>query len=269
MSEIERLNTLATHINEEHRRCEEAFRSTLEHALRADELLIEAKDGVPHGSWEAWLADNFDGSLRTAQAYMRVARARKQFEVPKTQRVADLSLREAIKELSTPRPKSLERDGPESDTTALDVPPLRLSGTVALEFVGEGIEAARALVEIRDRQLYATAGYETFNDYLAGRYDIAPELFEVWEWFLGLPEQEQAVWLRELAIRERTLSDVKCNTEAAAQWSSELDRLERIVRPIDVPGGRERVILENNLTYHQMHQTFAELVSAGTLPPWD
>jgi hypothetical protein len=269
LSEIERLNTLATHINEEHRRCETAFRSGVEHALKAGELLLEAKDSVPHGSWGAWLADNFEGSARTAQAYMRVARARKQFEDPKTQRVADLSLREAIKELSTPRPKPLEEDAPDSDKPALDAPPLRLSGTVALEFVEDGIEAARALVEIRDRQLYTVKGYETFNDYLMGRCEIAPELFEVWEWFLGLPEQEQAVWLRELAMRERTLSDVEGNTEAAAQWSSELDRLERIVRPVDVPGGRERVILEHNLTYHQMHQTFAELVSAGTLPPWD
>jgi hypothetical protein len=267
LSKIERLNTLATHINEEHRRCEAAFRSGLEHALKAGELLLEAKDGVPHGSWEAWLADNFEGSLRTAQIYMRVARARKQFEDPKTQRVADLSLREAIKELSTPRPKSLEGDAPESDTAALDVPILHLSGTAALEFVEDGIKTARALVEIRDQRLYATAGYETFDDYLMGRFEIAPEHFEVWEWFLGLPEQEQAGWFRELAIRELALSDVEGNTDAAARWSSELNRLERIVRPVDVPTGRERAILENNLTYHQMHQTFAELVSAGTFRP--
>jgi hypothetical protein len=267
LSEIERLNTLATRINVEHRRCEVAFRSGVEHALRAGELLIEAKDGVPHGSWDAWIADNFEGSLRTAQVYMRIARARKQFEDPKTQRVADLNLREAIKELSTPRPKPLEEDAPDSDKPALDTPPLRLSGTVAIEFVGDGIEAARALVEIRDRQLYTAEGYETFNDYLIGRFEIAPELFEVWEWFLGLPEQEQAGWLRELAIREWTLSDVEGNTEAAAHWSSELDRLEHMVRPVDVPSSRERDFLDNYLTYHQMHQTLAELVSAGTLPP--
>jgi hypothetical protein len=269
LSEIERLNTLTKRINEEHRRCEAAFRSGVEHALRAGELLIEAKESVPHGSWGAWLADNFEGSARTAQAYMRVARARKQFEDPKTQRVADLSLREAIKELSTPRAKSLERDAPESDRAALDVPPLRLSGTAALEFVGYGIETARALVEIRDRRLYAAAGYETFNDYLTGRFDIAPELFEVWEWFATLPEQEQAWWLRELAIREWALSDVEGNTEAAAHWSIELERLEHIIRPVDVPGARERAFLENYLTYHQMHQTLAELVSAGILPPRD
>ncbi len=202
MSGIERLNTLATRINEEHRRCEAAFRSGVEHALKAGELLIEAKDRVPPDSWGAWLADNFEGSARTAQAYMRVARPRKQFEDPKTQRVADLSLREAIKELSTPRPKSLDEDAPESDRAALDAPPLRLSGTAALEFVGNGIETARALVEIRDRGLYAAAGYETFNDYLTGRFDITPELFKVWEWFLDLPEQERAGCLREIALRE-------------------------------------------------------------------
>jgi len=38
LSGIERLNTLATRINEEHRRCEAAFRSGVEHALKAGEL---------------------------------------------------------------------------------------------------------------------------------------------------------------------------------------------------------------------------------------
>lgn len=72
MSEIEKLDTLAGLINEEHRRCEEALRSGLGHALRAGELLAQAKGQVSHGEWGSWLEENFEGSNRTAQAYMKV-----------------------------------------------------------------------------------------------------------------------------------------------------------------------------------------------------
>ena len=46
----------------------------VEHYRRAGELLIEAKEGVPHGEWGAWLEDNFALNASTAQRYMRLAR---------------------------------------------------------------------------------------------------------------------------------------------------------------------------------------------------
>ena len=46
----------------------------LEHYRRAGELLIEAKEQVPHGSWSRWLNKNFELSQPTALRYMRLAR---------------------------------------------------------------------------------------------------------------------------------------------------------------------------------------------------
>ena len=97
------LDALAKEINEEHRRCEESFKAGLSHALRAGELLSEAKSQVQHGQWGEWLKKNFEGSERTAQAYMKVFRERRRLEEANPQRVADLSYRDALKELAAPQ----------------------------------------------------------------------------------------------------------------------------------------------------------------------
>jgi hypothetical protein len=104
MTEIQKqsmatLENLAEEINEEHRLCEEALKSGLAHALKAGELLVEAKGHTKHGEWGRWLAENFEGSVRTAQAYMRVANNRGELE--KRNGVAHLSFRNAMKELAT------------------------------------------------------------------------------------------------------------------------------------------------------------------------
>jgi Protein of unknown function (DUF3102) len=45
------------------------------HYVKAGELLIEAKDQIPYGSWGRWLSKNFDLSKTTANVYMRMARS--------------------------------------------------------------------------------------------------------------------------------------------------------------------------------------------------
>ncbi len=92
------LEALASRINAEHRACEQAVGAALSHAINAGELLTEAKAGVPHGSWGAWLKANFEGSERTAQAYMKVYRRRDEIR----NGAADLSLGGALRELSAP-----------------------------------------------------------------------------------------------------------------------------------------------------------------------
>ena len=73
-TEVKGLPVLAAAINGEHRRFEGALSGdVLHHAIKAGELLIEAKARCPHGNWQAWLEENFEGSVRTAQAYMREA----------------------------------------------------------------------------------------------------------------------------------------------------------------------------------------------------
>lgn len=90
------LTELATRANDEHHLATSAARSAIEHARLAGEYLIQAKVGVGHGGWATWVEANFEGSSRSAQGYMQVARHWAQIEA-NPQRVADLPLREALR----------------------------------------------------------------------------------------------------------------------------------------------------------------------------
>ena len=74
-----------------------AARSAVEHAVRAGELLIEAKAQVTHGEWGSWLETNVEVADRTARTYMALARRWEKLSESKRQRVADLPLRAALK----------------------------------------------------------------------------------------------------------------------------------------------------------------------------
>lgn len=255
------LPRLAREINSAHREVEEVLKAGLSRAMEAGELLIEAKDKVAHGEWGVWLKENFEGSERTAQAYMKVARNREALEA-KTAAVADLSFRGALKELAAPK-AGFE----EAESEALKSRPFMWDAVPSLEFVREGMEAAEALIEIRGRGLYKEQA-QTFEDYLRDRFEVRIEDFEVWEWLAKLSESERAGWLREFAIYEYILVPEK-HTEAGRQtqrrWSEAIDELEAVVRPLDIPPSRERFSLANRLTYTQMHVPLSELVEQGVL----
>lgn len=68
--------SLVERINHEHRACALATGAAVRHAVRCGELLAEAKAGVRHGEWLGWLRENFAGSARTAQKYMRLHQER-------------------------------------------------------------------------------------------------------------------------------------------------------------------------------------------------
>jgi hypothetical protein len=53
---------------------QEVASAGLEYQRQTGDLLIEAKDQVPLGSWGAWLNRNFHLSARTAREYMQLAR---------------------------------------------------------------------------------------------------------------------------------------------------------------------------------------------------
>ena len=95
------LISLATEINRAHKAAYGKAREALEHARRAGELLLEAKAAVEHGERLPWLAANMEFSERTAQGYMRIATRWPELE-SKSAAVADLPLREALRELAEP-----------------------------------------------------------------------------------------------------------------------------------------------------------------------
>ena len=99
------LATLSADINREHHLATEHATAALEHAHRAGELLRDAKASVGHGQWAEWIAEHFDGSERTAQRYMRLARLWPQLEA-KAPSMADLTLAAAESLVAAPRTSS-------------------------------------------------------------------------------------------------------------------------------------------------------------------
>jgi hypothetical protein len=96
------LSELANAINHEHQLCQEAYKSSLLHARRTGDFLLQAKAEVKissSGRWLPWLKENCPGiSERTARAYMQIARKWEQIE--KTATVADFGFKDALKLLS-------------------------------------------------------------------------------------------------------------------------------------------------------------------------
>src|SRR5215217_3820103 len=137
MSELERAETtgvlasLAAEINAEHRACEAAATTALEHAIRCGELLLEAKRRKPHGGWMAWVAANFEGSHDLANKYMRVAR--------NSERVLNLlnegrsiSLRGALEEIKTAERRKRDAIALERRESAERVRTLSFAGDVEI-----------------------------------------------------------------------------------------------------------------------------------------
>jgi hypothetical protein len=65
---------LAARINAEHETVTKFRKQSLEGAIRAGKLLIEAKAQLKHGGWLPWLREQCQVPERTAQLYMHLAR---------------------------------------------------------------------------------------------------------------------------------------------------------------------------------------------------
>ncbi len=141
--EMQTFQALAEQINWEHDQAQHAARSALEHALKAGELLLQAKQQCPYGEWYLWVKQHCQFADRTARLYMQLAKERAFFSEPEWQRVADLPLREAIQCL---RPEP--------------------SQALAKEDAGEDERIKRAQQQIRILQL-ALKEAVTVEDYVA------------------------------------------------------------------------------------------------------
>src|SRR5262249_4049118 len=89
-------NDLAGRINAAHEEVKKALWRGAEQAIEAGRLLLQAKATVRHGNWLEWVGANCRFSERTAQLYMRLAEEAPRLET-KTQRIADLTVNDAIK----------------------------------------------------------------------------------------------------------------------------------------------------------------------------
>lgn len=114
------LSELAERVNHHHHQlCTDAANNTLDHAHAADDTLLQAKEQSPHGEFQDWLRDNFQGSARTARLYMQISRNWQALE-GKRQRAATLSLRQAAGLISPPKPTSPPADDLAEVTTQVD-----------------------------------------------------------------------------------------------------------------------------------------------------
>jgi DNA N-6-adenine-methyltransferase (Dam)/Protein of unknown function (DUF3102) len=95
------LRRFAFDANDAYQRAQDAASEAVAWALRAGQALIQAKALVEHGSWASWLADNFEGSERSARLYMQLAREVPKLDEKSATAVADLSLREAAKAIAS------------------------------------------------------------------------------------------------------------------------------------------------------------------------
>jgi len=123
--------SLSEQVNNEHRQVKECVIKGALHAVRAGELLWQAKRKAVHGQWLGWIAENCEFSERTAQLYMKLADALPQMANP--QRIADLSLTGAIKmieDLKSPEENPIPkvRSGKKTDklTEAIKNSPLAI-----------------------------------------------------------------------------------------------------------------------------------------------
>src|SRR4029077_15336972 len=94
-ADIARSNSLvdlAAKVKAEHTAVDAALKESVAHAIKAGELLIEAKALLKHGQWLPWLAEHCSISDRSAQLYMRIAKNREMVEAQIRNGAADLSL---------------------------------------------------------------------------------------------------------------------------------------------------------------------------------
>ncbi len=102
--ELRQIELIAKAIQKEQQLCLALAGKTLQHAKRIGELLIEAKQMVPRGEWEEWLARCFNGKKSTAASYMRIATRWDELS-PKVQCIAHFGVADAVKALAAPRPR--------------------------------------------------------------------------------------------------------------------------------------------------------------------
>jgi hypothetical protein len=102
---------IAARIKVEHQAVAASLKRSIDHAIAAGELLLEAKDQIPHGQWLPWLEQHCGVTPRAAQMYMRVATYRAAIEL-KYEDISHLTIAGALAALAKPRlPKPRKRDG--------------------------------------------------------------------------------------------------------------------------------------------------------------
>ena len=117
------LLALAATANEAYVDAERHIRAACDQAFEGGRALLAAKEKVPAGQWGSWLRDNFNGSARTARAWMQGAKRIAQAGNGKTAALPFSSLRALIASEDIDPKQS----GSMSNGTRRDLPAPRLN----------------------------------------------------------------------------------------------------------------------------------------------
>lgn len=82
-------------------------------------------------------------------------------------------------------------------------------------------------------------------------------------WLDDMPVVKRRGIQRELALIGAATS--REDSSALREWEQNIVKLERVVRPVDLPPGRERWALSGMLTAEEMHVPLGELIDSGRL----
>jgi hypothetical protein len=157
-----KLDDLVININHEHIEAIQAARQSLLHAIRAGDLLLQAKDQVGHGAWLDWVKDNCKFSDRTARAYMRLAE-NKNLLPTNWQTSANLSIDGALQLITKPNPITTLEEFKNLDFEELEAKIEKDSH--AFVKVGQAFKA------IRDTQLYDSE-FKSFGEYCEKKWGM-------------------------------------------------------------------------------------------------
>jgi hypothetical protein len=138
------LEALARQIADEHAQAQAAMRTSVEHAVRTGELLIEAKRRVGHGGFQTLIQRYCEIAPRTAQAYMRLARELPKLTAAKAQRVTDLSLRDALTAVAADTRNIASLPPPAAEQALKEAKADRLRNAVSRQMTAERVKAVQA-----------------------------------------------------------------------------------------------------------------------------
>jgi hypothetical protein len=225
MGEVEKsLGKLAEEINHEHQAFRRAFNATFRSALRAGDLLNEAKAKAGHGNWETWVEENCEFSMRTAQVYMRIANNREVVEEHlRSADSAGLSIEGVLQELATPK-QIAASERPEG------IPPgewaIVKDATESVFVVAPDLGRLAAMSEEKRRgfveQMAWMAMLEQGREYSFLRDQV--------HWSTG-PTEDLAV------VEPELLTQLHEETDKLRWWVEQSEWIESIVRACDWPPG--------------------------------
>jgi hypothetical protein len=196
------LDDLAARIKAEHEATALSLKRGIEHAIKAGELLIQAKQLLnKHGAWLPWVEGNCAITPRMAQIYMRIAGSKAEIEA-KAKSISHLTISEAVKFLAAPfDDEELEEDS-ESEKAGSVVPIRTANKRIGKARKPPNYERARIFREMK-------LGPGTMEKIKGTSLDNARELDELLFLNRGATEGENTPIVKQLvdaAARGETVS---------------------------------------------------------------